>query len=110
KPSMARAGARMMRSSLRARLTAQSKGSAKVRRRRAAEAHIGMRGNLARLMPPRLLPRALLAASLLLSGCDTMSNLKNKVFGPSGPAEGQLGYVRGFLGGVAADEPRAALI
>jgi gamma-glutamyltranspeptidase/glutathione hydrolase len=30
--------------------------------------------------------------------------------GPSGPSEGQPGYVTGFLGGVAADEPRAALI
>ena len=50
------------------------------------------------------------AASLLLSGCDTMSNLKDKVFGPPGPAQGQLGYISGFLGGVAADEPRAALI
>ena len=62
------------------------------------------------LPPVRLLPRVLLAATLLVSGCDTMSNLKNKVFGPSGPPEGQLGYVKGFLGGVAADEPRAALI
>jgi gamma-glutamyltranspeptidase/glutathione hydrolase len=57
-----------------------------------------------------VLPHALLAASLLLSGCDTMSNLKNKMLGSPGPAEGQLGYVKGFLGGVAADEPRAALI
>lgn len=51
-----------------------------------------------------------MAASLLLSGCDTMSNLKDKVFGSSAPAPGQLGYIQGFLGGVAADEPRAALI
>jgi len=51
-----------------------------------------------------------LAASLLVSGCDTMSDLKDKMFGPSGPPEGQLGYVKGFLGGVAADEPRATLI
>lgn len=111
-----------------------------MRRRQAAEAHIGMRGNLARLvprrllppwlpspcllppcllppclppprlLPPRLLSRALLAAALLVSGCDTMSGLKDKVFGSPGPAEGQLGHVKGFLGGVAADEPRAALI
>jgi gamma-glutamyltranspeptidase/glutathione hydrolase len=39
-----------------------------------------------------------------------MSGLSNKVFGSSAPAEGQLGHVAGFLGGVAADEPRAALI
>ncbi len=56
----------------------------------------------------------MLAASLLLSGCDSISNsasnLRNRVFGPPGPTEGQLGYVKGFLGGVAADEPRAALV
>jgi gamma-glutamyltranspeptidase/glutathione hydrolase len=45
-----------------------------------------------------------------VSGCDTVSSVKDKVLGPSGPAEGQAGYVKGFLGGVAADEPRAALI
>jgi gamma-glutamyltranspeptidase/glutathione hydrolase len=39
-----------------------------------------------------------------------MNSVKDKVLGPSGPAEGQPGYVKGFLGGVAADEPRAALI
>ncbi len=54
--------------------------------------------------------RALLAAALLLSGCGTVSNVSDKIFGPSAPAEGQLGHVPGFLGGVAADEPRAALI
>jgi gamma-glutamyltranspeptidase / glutathione hydrolase len=52
----------------------------------------------------------LLAASLLLSGCDSVSGVGNALFGKSGPAEGQPGYVKGFLGGVAADEPRAALI
>ncbi|HLB97625.1 MAG TPA: gamma-glutamyltransferase, partial [Acetobacteraceae bacterium] len=126
KASMARAGAETLRTGLGSRLTAQDRGSAKVRRRRSAGAHIGMRGNLARLPPPRLLParvspppllflrllsRALLAASLLLSGCDTLSNVSNKIFGGSStPAEGQIGHVQGFLGGVAADEPRAALI
>ena len=58
----------------------------------------------------RPMPRALLSTALLLSGCGTMSDLTNKVFGPSGPPEGQLGHVKGFLGGVAADDPRAALI
>ncbi len=118
---MARAGAETLRTGLEFRLTAQDRGSAKVRRRRSAGAHIGMRGNLARLPLPRLLParvsptrllsRALLAGSLLLSGCDTISNASNKIFGGSStPAEGQIGHVQGFLGGVAADEPRAALI
>lgn len=36
----------------------------------------------------------------LLAGCS----------GGKGPEEGTLGFVRGFLGGVAADEPRAATI
>ena len=78
-----------------------------------------MRDNLARLPLPRLrplrvLPRALLSAALvlpgLLSGCGAMSSLSDKVFGSGAPPEGQLGHVRGFLGGVAADDPRAALI
>ena len=117
KPSMARPCARMLRPSPNTRLTAQDKGSAKVRRRRAAEAQIGMRGNLTRLLPPRLqlprllrqhlplryllprhllpprlLSRALLAASLLVpglvSGCDTVSNISSNLFGSSGPARG----------------------
>jgi gamma-glutamyltranspeptidase/glutathione hydrolase len=105
----------MLRPSPRTRLTAQDKGSAKVRRRWAVEAQIGMRDNLTRLLPsrlpsPRLLSHALLAASLLVSGCDSISNVTNKVFGSSNPPEGQPGHVQGFLGGVAADEPRAALI
>jgi gamma-glutamyltranspeptidase/glutathione hydrolase len=80
-------------------------GLSNVRGRLAANTCTGMRGT-----PARLLPRTLLAASLLLSGCDTMSSLSDKLLGPPGPTEGQLGYVKGFLGGVAADEPRAALI
>ena len=36
--------------------------------------------------------------------------MTDKVFGPSNaPAQGQPGFVQGFLGGVVADEPRAAL-
>jgi gamma-glutamyltranspeptidase/glutathione hydrolase len=129
----------MLRPSPNTRLTAQDKGSAKVRWRRAAEAQIGMRGNLTRLLPPRLqlprllrqhlplryllprhllpprlLSRALLAVSLLVpglvSGCGTVSNISSNLFGSSGPPEGQPGHVQGFLGGVAADEPHAALI
>lgn len=52
----------------------------------------------------------LLAATLASSACDTVSGVTNSVFGPSNaPAQGQPGFVRGFLGGVVADEPRAAL-
>jgi gamma-glutamyltranspeptidase/glutathione hydrolase len=81
------------------------KGLANVRRRQAVGSRQGAGGIVARRATSFVV-----AASLLLSGCDTMSGLKDKVFGPPGPAEGQAGYVQGFLGGVAADEPRAALI
>lgn len=43
---------------------------------------------------------ALLTLSFALAGCS----------GDKGPEEGTLGFVRGFLGGVAADEPRAATV
>ncbi|PZW48371.1 gamma-glutamyltranspeptidase/glutathione hydrolase [Humitalea rosea] len=39
---------------------------------------------------------------LALAGCGTASN--------TGPVPGETGYVRGFLGQVAADEPRAAVV
>jgi gamma-glutamyltranspeptidase / glutathione hydrolase len=51
----------------------------------------------------------LLALTLACSACDTVSNMSDKVFGPGGPPQGQPGFVQGFLGGVAADEPRAVL-
>jgi gamma-glutamyltranspeptidase/glutathione hydrolase len=101
----------MTRTNLKVRPAAHSRGLANVRRRHAATAQIGMRGILARPSLSRALPRVLMSVSLLLSGCDTMSSVGNTLFGSSStPAEGQLGHVRGFLGGVAADEPRAALI
>jgi gamma-glutamyltranspeptidase/glutathione hydrolase len=43
---------------------------------------------------------ALLTLGLVLVGCSSKK----------GPEEGELGFARGFLGGVAADEPRAATI
>jgi len=46
-----------------------------------------------------------LACGLLTAGCGTVGNL----FGGSRLAEGQPGFVRGFLGGVAADEPQAVV-
>ena len=51
-----------------------------------------------------------LAVALLLASCGTLSNVGNSLFGSSTPALGQPGHVTGFLGGVVADEPRAALI
>ncbi|MGE0226756.1 MAG: gamma-glutamyltransferase [Acetobacteraceae bacterium] len=50
-------------------------------------------------------PAVLLALLPWLSSCGTVSSL----FGGSSPQPGQSGYVQGFLGGVVADEPRAAL-
>jgi gamma-glutamyltranspeptidase/glutathione hydrolase len=52
-------------------------------------------------------------ASLLLippmAGCDTIASVGGSLV-DSGPAEGAPGHVAGFLGGVVADEPRAALV
>jgi gamma-glutamyltranspeptidase/glutathione hydrolase len=44
--------------------------------------------------------------ALLVGGC---SSLDTALFGTGRPTQGQLGFVRGFLGGVVAEEPRAAL-
>jgi gamma-glutamyltranspeptidase / glutathione hydrolase len=52
--------------------------------------------------------RATLALLAALPGCSTVGSVKETFLG-GGPAVGQPGYVSGFLGGVAADEPRAAL-
>jgi gamma-glutamyltranspeptidase/glutathione hydrolase len=62
-------------------------------------------GARARAVPARLF----LALLIVLPGCSTLSNLKNKVMGNPIPTAGEQGYVQGFLGGVVADEPRAAL-
>ena len=51
----------------------------------------------------------LLAAVLALPGCGTVNNLLSPVFG-GGPPAGAPGFVRGFLGGVATEDPAAALI
>ncbi len=48
------------------------------------------------------------AAALALPGCETLSSINP--FGSTGPAPGTPGFVRGFLGGVAADDPAAALV
>src|SRR4051812_13568193 len=58
----------------------------------------------------RLRNAFLLAMTLIGAGCDTVDSLKNSVFGPgSAPQQGQPGFIQGFLGGVATDEPRATL-
>uniref|UniRef100_UPI0022EA577E gamma-glutamyltransferase n=1 Tax=Falsiroseomonas oryzae TaxID=2766473 RepID=UPI0022EA577E len=58
---------------------------------------------------------AALAVLLALPGCSSLSSVGNAVVGavsgqPSGPQAGEPGFVRGFLGHVAAEEPRAALV
>jgi gamma-glutamyltranspeptidase/glutathione hydrolase len=58
----------------------------------------------------RLMPaRAFLALLAVLPGCSTIDSVTSGIVGPSKPAAGQQGFVSGFLGGVVADEPRAAL-
>ncbi len=49
----------------------------------------------------------LLSANLATGGCSFVQH--NMLGGESGPTPGTPGYVRGFLGAVVADEPRAAL-
>ncbi len=53
--------------------------------------------------------RAMMALLVFLPGCSTVSNVTDSLLGTGGPQPGQPGYVSGFLGGVAADEPRAVL-
>ena len=49
-------------------------------------------------------------ALLALPGCSTLDSLIPSFGGGSGPRQGEPGFVRGFLGGAVADEPRAALV
>ena len=56
----------------------------------------------------------LLAVGIAMSGCSTLNSAANSVTnfmtGGPGTPPGAPGYVSGFLGGVATDEPRAALL
>ncbi|WP_207537720.1 gamma-glutamyltransferase [Sabulicella rubraurantiaca] len=54
---------------------------------------------------PRL--AILLSSGLALAGCETARSVTAGVFGPSAQA-GQPGFVRGFLGGIASEDPMAA--
>lgn len=51
-----------------------------------------------------------LAVLLATSGCSTIGGIGNALSGGGGPENGQPGFVGGFLGGVVADEPQAALV
>ncbi|WP_246526971.1 gamma-glutamyltransferase [Plastoroseomonas hellenica] len=57
---------------------------------------------LSRTSKPLHRASALLLAAVAVSGCSW--------FGGSSPERGQTGFVSGFLGGAAAEEPRAALV
>lgn len=58
----------------------------------------------------RLSACGVLALAAALAACGGINNVSNTLLGTGRPAQGQPGYVQGFLGGVAADEPRAALV
>ncbi|MFC7734647.1 gamma-glutamyltransferase [Roseomonas sp. GCM10028921] len=61
--------------------------------------------------PPRRPAMAALALSLAaLTGCSTIERVGNALTGGPSAQPGQQGYVRGFLGNVAAEEPRAAIV
>jgi len=50
----------------------------------------------------------LLGLSLGLATCGSLPSVN--LFGSNAPPEGEVGHIRGFLGGVVADEPQAALV
>ena len=52
----------------------------------------------------------LLACAVATSSCSTVQSVNNSLFGPAAPEAGTPGAVGGFLGGVVADEPRAAVV
>jgi len=63
---------------------------------------------MARGVPKGLRLAVALALGLAAAGCSTLGSVKDTLFG-TGTSVGQPGYVKGFLGEVVADEPRAAL-
>jgi gamma-glutamyltranspeptidase / glutathione hydrolase len=50
-----------------------------------------------------------LLLSLTVTACSMFDSVGHMMFGGGGPQPGDAGYVKGFLGEVVADEPRAAL-
>jgi gamma-glutamyltranspeptidase/glutathione hydrolase len=58
----------------------------------------------------RWLRAGALLTALAASACNTVSSVTDTLLGSgNAPAQGQPGYVQGFLGAAVADEPRAAL-
>ncbi len=59
---------------------------------------------------PRRAAAVLLASALATTSCSTVNSVSDTLFGSgSDVAQGTPGHVSGFLGGVVADEPQAAL-
>jgi gamma-glutamyltranspeptidase / glutathione hydrolase len=50
-----------------------------------------------------------LVVGMVVTGCSMLDSVNHTLFG-GGPTPGQQGYVKGFLGEVVADEPRAAIV
>ena len=67
------------------------------------------RGAPARHPNQRRAATALLAL-VALAGCSTVDRVSNALTGGPSLQPGQQGYVRGFVGNVVAEEPRAALV
>ena len=79
-------------------------------RARRAGQYLSRRLGARRLGLWRVRYLAPLALGLMLSACSTLGSISDTLLGThNGPQPGQAGYVKGFVGEVVADEPRAAL-
>ncbi|WP_232480389.1 gamma-glutamyltransferase [Roseomonas sp. KE2513] len=72
--------------------------------------HMAGKSGFARGATARHPAAAALLALVALAGCSTVDRVSNALTGGPSLQPGQQGYVRGFLGNVAAEEPRAALV
>ena len=75
-----------------------------------ADSHTGHRGGMTANLThrPRLRLAVPMVLGLMLTACSAFDSVRTTMFG-GGSTQGQPGYVKGFLGEVVADEPRAAL-
>jgi gamma-glutamyltranspeptidase/glutathione hydrolase len=75
------------------------------------DARIGDRGQPANRGPgSRAAASLAIGALVVLPGCGTLESLGTAIAGRPAITAGQEGFVRGFLGYVVADEPRAAAV
>jgi gamma-glutamyltranspeptidase / glutathione hydrolase len=65
----------------------------------------GMARTLAKACAP-----VVLSVAFVMSGCSSLTDTVSDAVLGTGTKSGQLGYISGFLGGVVADEPHAALV